>query len=417
MNFFKRKTQPTASGAISRKSGLASKGLIVFFSIFLLIGLVAFYLMAIRPLLYVAAAQDWAVTPCTIVSSEVGVHHGDDSITYSIDLTYKYEVRGKSYQSDRYHFVGGSSSGRAAKQAIVTRYPVGAKTTCYVDPDDPSEAVIERGLVGEMWFGLIPLVFVAIGGGGMLFALGVIRFGKKTGRAAWLPARAQQEKVAVAESPEHAGPLVLKRKWSPLGKFVGVVLVTLFFGGIISVLFWEVVEGFRRGEPEWFMTLFAIPFVLVSLALLGGIVYCFLVLFNPRPEITLSQPTITLGDSMTLRWKLHGRTHRIKRLRIHLRGEESATYRRGTDTHTSTNTFADFTLLDASEQLEMLSGQVPLHVPADSMHSFEASNNKILWSIAVEGEIRRWPDMNETFPLVVQPVPVSELAVSTLVEE
>ena len=53
----------------------------------------------------------------------------------------------------------------------IDNLPPGTITTCYVDPDDPGEAVIYRGFSWVYLFALLPLVFIAIGGGGMLFAL------------------------------------------------------------------------------------------------------------------------------------------------------------------------------------------------------------------------------------------------------
>ena len=41
--------------------------------------------------------------------------------------------------------------------------------------------------------------------------------------------------------------------------------------------------------------------------------------------------------------------------------------------------------------------------PADTMHSFAGENNKIVWSIKVEGEIPIWPDVNEEFEIKVLP--------------
>ena len=37
------------------------------------------------------------------------------------------------------------------------------------------------------------------------------------------------------------------------------------------------------------------------------------------------------------------------------------------------------------------------------MHSFEAENNKILWNLAIHGDIEKWPDVRESFPITVVP--------------
>ncbi len=56
------------------------------------------------------------------------------------------------------------TSGLVDKAAIVARLPAGTKTVCFVNPDDPLDAVIERGPTRELLFGLvIPLPITLLG--------------------------------------------------------------------------------------------------------------------------------------------------------------------------------------------------------------------------------------------------------------
>ena len=50
-------------------------------------------------------------------------------------------------------------------------------------------------------------------------------------------------------------------------------------------------------------------------------------------------------------------------------------------------------------------GETVIEVPPDTMHSFAASNNKIVWRLVVHGAIASWPDMRETFEITVTPAP------------
>ncbi len=43
------------------------------------------------------------------------------------------------------------------------------------------------------------------------------------------------------------------------------------------------------------------------------------------------------------------------------------------------------------------------------MHSFAAPSNKIVWEIKVEGEIARWPDVNQNFPISIHPMRVEDI--------
>gem|GEM_PF-2716050 len=47
------------------------------------------------------------------------------------------------------------------------------------------------------------------------------------------------------------------------------LVATLFWNGIVAVFLFQVLGGFHRGRPEWFLTIFLIPFLLVGLALIA----------------------------------------------------------------------------------------------------------------------------------------------------
>jgi hypothetical protein len=86
-----------------------------------------------------------------------------------------------------------------------------------------------------------------------------------------------------------------------------------------------------------------------------------------------------------------------------LYGRENATYSRGTETVTAQETFFEMEVLSTQDRREIGFGEVGLVIPSDSMHSFEAPSNKIIWEIEVHGDIERWPDVKETFKIAVLP--------------
>jgi hypothetical protein len=171
----------------------------------------------------------------------------------------------------------------------------------------------------------------------------------------------------------------------------------------VSVFVVQAVGSWRAGRPEWFLTLFLVPFVLVGLGLIVGVVYMFLALFNPRPRLRVTPAAVRLGETLRVEWEIAGNTERLERLRVRLRGQEHAAYRRGTDTCRDQSLFADIELADMTVPQEMPSGSRSVTIPEGLMHSFEAPNNKIVWSIQLHAEIPRWPDVNEEFPITVLP--------------
>jgi hypothetical protein len=277
---------------------------------------------------------------------------------------------------------------------------------CWVDPEHPEKAVLNRDPSWEWLFVLMPLVFIAVGGGGIAFA---IRSGRQ--------AKAQASGLALApaspfgvEPPPGAtpgGPLELKPQMSPLGKFLGLVFVSLFWNGIVSVFVFHVAGSWRSGQPDGCASAFLTPFVLIGLLLIYGAIRQFLVLFNPRPHFTLNPGILTLGGTGYLQWRFTGRAGRVSRLTVVLEGREEAQYRRGTNTYTDRNTFASIPVIDAAEAYTIANGSTSFSIPAETAPSFKASHNKILWSLKVCCEIPGWPDSDDEYEVLVRPAGAS----------
>lgn len=379
--------------------------LILFLGVFLAIGLGVSWFLLVKPLGGVLAARSWAEATCVVQASRVEEFSDSDGSTYKPVIDYTYTFNGGEYRSSRYEFVEFSSNGYRRKADVVARYPPGKRATCYVNPEDPSEAVLSRDLSLSYLIGLFPLVFVAVGAGGIFFT---VRGGFRSARSRTRDAAASSPAAAsfgivVPEAMTAGGPVELKSGASPVAKFVGILLIALFWNGITSVFLYQVVEGWRTGAGDGCLTAFLVPFVLVGLALIYGVFQQFLVLFVPRPRLTLSRGTLMPGEPLQVQWRFSGSAGRIQKLRIVLEGSELVRYRRGTDTHTATEVFFSKALVEAQHASQIPAGTARLEVPAGSMPSFEADNNKILWKLKVTCEVPNWPDNEEEYPLVVLP--------------
>ena len=396
--------KPTAAVAAQAvRSKNAGRGIVTLLGvIFTAVGLIVGYFLVVRPLLHVQSAKAWPAVAAKVISSDVVSHHSDDGTTYSIDIVYEYVINDQTFRSNRYDFISGSSSGYDGKRAIVRKHPAGKRINVFVNPADPTDAVIVRDMTSGFLIGLVPAVFF-LAGVGMLF--GASRMGKgKKGEAgpAWLPRTG-----ATDAAPD--GEMELKRSSSPFGKLMGITLFAVIWNGITSVFVYKAVTSHLEGDPEWFLTFFIIPFVLIGLGTLCGVVYCFLAMFNPKLVLRVNTASPAVGDSLVIDWMLEGRADRISHLTISLEAEERATYRRGTDTVTDKHTLYSETLYETSDLAAIMQGgRVEALIPADAMHSFDASNNKIIWELKCHGDIRRWPDVNDAYNLVVRPMPAPE---------
>lgn len=122
-----------------------------------------------------AEQRDWTELECTILQSEIAERKigADVKREYSFGVLYGYAVEGKSQTSDRFSLRGSPwSSSKARAEMRKEKYPLGEETVCYVDPSDPSSAVLKRDSKApgySLWF---PLIFVV---GGLGIVVGSIR--------------------------------------------------------------------------------------------------------------------------------------------------------------------------------------------------------------------------------------------------
>ena len=95
--------------------------------------LVMLYFFFVIPLRRVRRARSWRKTPCVILSSSVS----EDATDFT--------------------------AGHRGKKRVANRLGPGTTTFCYVNPDDPDDAVIERGVTWDMvvW-GALAIVFLGV---------------------------------------------------------------------------------------------------------------------------------------------------------------------------------------------------------------------------------------------------------------
>jgi len=411
--------------------------LVGFFSLFFLVGTILFFVLFLQPLSDYLSASQWIETPCEIIASKVVTSHSSDGTTYRPEVTFRYQFEQREYESDRLQFFVVSTNSESRATRIVEEYPVGRRTVCYVKPGDPVSSVLNRDMTLDFLIGLLPLTFVAVGLGGMFFSW---RFGSASrGRSrssspfgqnndpTWnrlggtpdssrdwdptsdgSPETDDDPSETALPSRQPDGPRVLTPEVTPVGKFIGLLLVSLFWNGIVSVFVGIIISGFAQGKPEWFLTIFMVPFVIVGVGLILGTLHALLGLFNPRPTLSLLRGNLALGDRTQIRWQFAGSTRNFRKLVIFLQGTETAKYRRGTKTHTDTSVFYYRNVFETESPHEMEEGTVELEIPAQSMHTFLGTNNQVTWQLVVHGDVPFWPDVSDAFSISVYPLPLDD---------
>ena len=88
-------------------------------------------------------------------------------VGYRFHVAYEYEFGGQRYTSDRFKPVDGPTSHVDRAKARLAQFPSGKAVVCYVDPGDPSEALLKRGSKAPLYSIWFPALFV-LGGLGIM---------------------------------------------------------------------------------------------------------------------------------------------------------------------------------------------------------------------------------------------------------
>ena len=387
--------------------------------VFFAVGTGFLWFVTINPLIKSNSSGEWTETPCTVIFSEVKATRGDGGSTYKPQVEYEYSIQGQDFESKSYDFTELNRSQARCKE-IVAEHPVGKQLACYVNPNDLSEAVIVRDC-DFSWLGVIlPLLFAGIG-----LAVMIGSFFKKTSKSisggltkpskavAKLRAahfgRAHQD-AALSNPDLHPGdiedqvwdvPQKLKPKQSRLSVFLIALVIALFWNGIVLYMLYGMLKDFK--DLGWLALVFGVPFLVIGLLIAAGAVRAFAGLFNPSAELALSTGAIGRGESVDVAWQLEGRVSRLRSLKINIQGKETAIYRRGTSKITDHHVFCEIPVAELTDVEDMQFGSATIEIASDTMHTFEANNSQVNWSVVLQGDVPFWADVKDTFDFRVKP--------------
>ncbi|MEI7910379.1 MAG: DUF3592 domain-containing protein [Verrucomicrobiota bacterium] len=380
-----------------------------FFGLFAAAGCGMFCVISVPIVRNLVASSSWVETPATVVWSQLRTHSGDKGSTYSPDIFYRYTFSGKAYRSNRSNLLDVSSGGRSGKEEVVRANPPGKAITCYVNPRQPWEVVRNRALGWSVLFGLFPLPFMGIGLGGLWFVLrrkspagssALTRDASRSSSGTTPPGRSDGFGATAAAGGARECQQLTPGKGRIL-RFLGTLFVAAFWNGIVSVFLWHLADEWQSRHTPWFLTLFMIPFVVIGIGLLLAALHALGAIFNPRPLVSLEPAQPRLGQPLTVTWQIPSGAARLANLRIVLRGEEVATYRRGTNTATDRAIFHEAVIFDSTLPQMIERGRAAITLPANLVPSWKANNNRIEWTLRVEGGIRPWPDLADAHILTI----------------
>ena len=120
-------------------------------------------------------ARRWHVATAEIIASQIGSEYSPSArrVRWDATVRYRYQFRGKEYETDRISFGSLAIFGwQRISQRVHAKYPLGAKVTVRVCPTHPSLAVLEVGPSVVTWgYIVIGTGLLTIGVRGMLSTL------------------------------------------------------------------------------------------------------------------------------------------------------------------------------------------------------------------------------------------------------
>ncbi|MCX5660742.1 MAG: DUF3592 domain-containing protein [Planctomycetota bacterium] len=380
------------------------------------IGLGVWGLFSFNNVVTILAARTWTPTRCTIESSAIvpsGTNRRGPVLRLAIH--YTYVINGKTHGSDRYDCDADGPSGNRAKQ-ITELHPAGSETTCYVNPQDPSQAMLEREF---RWIHLLDLLVIPpLGIGGLcLFAA------SRCHRELNLPRNNPPARTGTAPAPERLSSLDIAGLPAPPTSTNGRVALSpidsawnlLFqvsiaigiFGGLAAFCLCGLTLMKAPGSSGWLIAILMIPFILVILPLLIISPFFLRTCLVPQPDVFVSAGLLHPGETARLECAFTRRPSAIRKWAVDLKAREEVDYfDKDNKSRTTKNTIYS-RRLTASKPKPISTNwteTIDVAIPSGAMHSFESPRNRIVWYIEVDVTISDLRSRREEYRIVVLPL-------------
>jgi hypothetical protein len=266
--------------------------------------------------------------------------------------------------------------------------------------------------------------FVLLGGGGIIWT--VFQVGASAERRSALAKKAatidltgkveadRQEKLPcipsdanLTNSPGVELRYRLPVVQSPAWRLIFAAAFCLIWNTSAAILVVFVVRSFLAERPDWFLTIFTIPFLVIG----GCAIYDFarqmLIYTGIGPtNVEISDHPLRRGGKCDVYLSQAGRLW-MKTLALSLVCEEAATYQQGTDVRTERRSVFN-RLVFRKTDFSIVPGipfehKCSIEIPGDAMHSFQSEHNAVNWKLVLLGEADAWPPYERSFPIIIYP--------------
>jgi hypothetical protein len=351
----------------------------------------------VHPLRQSLKAKQWKRCEATIVTSEVKVDSSQHGPTYSLNVSYKYDFRGEIYTSKQFAFEDAFAFSVAEIEDWVQRHPAGGLIDCWVNPQDPSEAVLDRVFHLSWISGLMSVGF-------SLSGVLVLAEGIQRPRIARNLRGKRLERFWRSTVPlEDPGSLLARYgAWLFAGTALGFVLAA----GFAFVSLKAGLQGVFRMRFDLLHLLYGC----FALGFAGWFIFHFWRFWKywrgPRPILALNPPEPRVGQPFEVTWRLsNGQPATVS---LALEGLEFARVREVvqgmhgniSDEKLRENLFTSNTIIQNSIER---AGLARASTPTGSMHSFRGLKGGVLWRIKACIKTRRGNELVYVLPLRIRP--------------
>jgi hypothetical protein len=161
------------------------------------------------------------------------------------------------------------------------------------------------------------------------------------------------------------------------------------------------------GKSGALFTLIPLLFVVVGVVMMAAaLAPAVASLKIGKPEVSLPE-RVRLGEAFTFELTQPvRRAVEIEAVTVRFVFRESATYQRGTDTHTDTHDEVIDEFRAPGRRCapgDVVTEQCRFQVPERGMHTFVAPSNKLQWFVQLHVAIPGWPDFKEDYEIPVLP--------------
>ncbi len=399
------------------------------------------------------ADYDFVETVGTIVDSKIDETTGTsmEKPNYRASFLVEYEFDGVTRRVWTLSASNDYSRDRDSAKSGLERFEVGGRYACWFAPRDPDRVVLQRGRNWWIWLLLaIPIPFITIGGGGLVYTLlhwrtSTERRAAQRGAKGWmgrsllggnssgdetdgdgvnsdgvnsdgadggersaafsLPAMPLAENMTNSPGTHLAYrlPMSSESSW----RLFGAMMFCVLSAGVAVVCGWLAVAAHVRGRPDWLLDLSILPLAGVTAWAVSLVARQWTISNAVGPTmVEIADHPLFPGETYELMVLQSGRLD-VLWLDASLVCVEQASYQQGTDVRTETAAVWRERVLRC-EQFRVDDGRpfqrkCLVGIPVGAMHSLSGPSNEIRWSIVVRGEAEGWPAFERSFPIVVYP--------------